>query len=273
MTAASRSTPFRLCVFGNSHIAALRAAWAADATRWPRLDLRFVGAHGDLLLGTRIQDGQLVPVSEATRTAFQRLSRVDQVDLSAFDGFVIAGCLVAMPQAAMVYRDLRWPGLPSLHKVPDLADMPHLLVSRAAAQATLEAVLTRRLGPRFAWHLRRGTDMPIWIASQPRMSEAGLAPRATRLRSYVAAHKAGDGAALSSVFEDAARAAAEKAGAAFLPQPPQTVTHHILTARAYMQGAVRLSQQPDLPQPPEDVSHANAAYGAAVLDQIAGVVA
>jgi hypothetical protein len=245
----------------------------ADAARWPGLDIRFVGAHGELLLETAIRDGRLVPVTGAARAAFQRLNKLDDVDLSAFDGFAIAGCLMAMPQAAMVYRDLRWPDLPSLHRVPDLAEMPQLLVSRAAAQATLQAVLMRRLGPRFAMHLRSGTERPIWMLSQPRMSEAGLAPRATRLRSYVNAHHAGDGHALSSLFEEGAHAAAAAAGAVFLPQPQHTIAHHILTSRAFMQGAVRLAFQTDLPQPPEDVAHANAAYGAAVLDQIAGLAA
>jgi hypothetical protein len=267
-----RSMTFRLCVFGNSHVASMRAAWAVYPGRWPGLDARFVGAHGKLLLETEIRQGKLVPVTNSSRSAFQRLGGVDEVDLAAFDGFVIAGCVMAMPQAAMVYRDMRWPDLPSLDQVPDLAAMRQTLVSYAAARTTLEAVLSRKTGPRFAAHLRAGTDRPIWMASQPRMSEAGRAPRATRLWSYVAALTSGDGAGLSALFEDGASRAAVAAGAEFLSQPPHTIKDHILTKLAYVKGAVRLTPDGNLPQPRQDMAHANAAYGAAVLDQIAGIV-
>lgn len=260
----------RILFLGNSHLAALRQAHAASPGRWPGIAATFLGAHKDLLLQTELRQGRLVPVTPQAQQAFQRLAQVADVDVAGQDLIVITGCMVAVASAATAARDMRWPGLPSLANCADLAAMPARLVSRAAACATVQAVLARRLGPELARHLHaQGAAPPIWLTCQPRVSAViHAAPRpATRALSEALA--TGNAAGLSALFETAARRAMADAGAEYLPQPPHTITHHILTALPYVQGAIRLAERPDLAQPEDDVLHANAAYGAAVLDQIA----
>lgn len=258
----------RLCVLGNSHLAALKDGWAARPGRWPGVAADFIGAHGNLLLETTVEGGRLTPVTPAARAAFLSLGGVAAADLAAYDGIVIAGCQVGVHSAASAWRDMRWPALPSVAACPDLALMRPRLVSRPAARATLAARLSARLGLRLARHLRAGTEVPIWLASQPRISAAILtAPRKTTI-SHAEAIRSGDAEDLSALFDEAAAVAAQDCGAAFVPQPRQTIARHILTALPYVKGAMRLAPRPGLRQPRDDIMHANATFGTLMLDAV-----
>lgn len=266
----------RVCFLGNSHVAALRDAWRQGPDRWPirwpGLEAGFVGAHKDLLLRTELRAGRLVPADAAAAAAFRDLSGIEDVDLAAWDAFVITGCLVSVATAANTYRDCRWVGLPSVAAHPDLASAPERLSSRAAARAAIEAAMASRLGPRLAAHLRAMTDRPILLTSQPRVSAAIKARRRTVTRAHHIALGNDDAAGLSAMFEAAAARVVAGAGALFVPQPAGTIEDHILTALPYMQGARRLTARGRAAQPEDDIMHANAAYGALVLDQVVAVL-
>ncbi len=262
----------RLCFFGNSHIAALREAWRTNPGRWPEIEASFIGAHGDLLLQTEIREGRLHPVSAEAQDAFKRLNRLDSVDLAAPDAIIIVGCQMVLSQAVAIYRSMRWPGLPSLARNPDIASMKQPLVSYSAARATLSSVLSNRLGPALVRHLRPGTEASLWMLSQPRFSVGVLQTQKQHLKPYVVAVRSGDGFALSSLFDDAATHAAQSVGATFLPQNPRTYRRGMLTDAAYMSGAIRLATRQDLPQPADDIAHANGRYGAVAIDQVVAAV-
>lgn len=262
----------RVCILGNSHIAALREAWREDSTRWPTVDATFVGAHKDLLLDTEFKDGHLLPTTKDAAEELKRLGGITALRLADYDAFVITGGLVSVATAATVYRDLHWPDLPSMAELDDLAAGPVLMTSRVAAVATLEEVLAGRLGPRLAGHLRGMTQAPIYLTSQPRISAEIRTTRAPKTHAHRLALRRGDAAELSRMFEQAATRALAKHKATFLRQPPQTIAAHILTAKRYMQNAPRLTANGGIPQPLDDIRHANAAYGALVLDQIAKAV-
>lgn len=259
----------RVCLLGNSHIACLRQAWQAEPDRWPGIAPVFVGAHKNLLLDTAEVDRKLVPTSDGAARAFSELSGIADVDLDAQDAFVITGCLVSLGCIANLYRDARWLELPSLAAADDLAAEPAVLMSDAAVQMTAEDILSRRLGLRIARHLRAMTDRPILVTSQARVSAVIRNVSRPGVRAHLAALKAGDGAQVSDLFERSVRAVCRDTGAEFLPQPRHTIENDILTARPFMDGAVRLTPDGTTPQPPRDITHANARYGAAVLNQIA----
>lgn len=262
----------RVCFFGNSHIAALRDAFVTHKGRWPGLEAGFVGAHKDLLLKTVHRQGRLVPAGMATAEAFRTLAGIEDVDLAAWDAFVVTGCLVSVTTAANTYRDCRWVGLPSVEAHPDLASAAERLLSRAAALASVEAGMATRLGPRFAAHLRAMTDRPILLTSQPRVSAEIKLRRRAVTRAHHTALANGDASGLSALFEDAAVRAVAAAGARFVPQPDITIEDHVLTALPYMEGARRLTARGKAPQPKDDIMHANAAYGALVLDQVVALL-
>ncbi len=264
----------RICLFGNSHIAALKEAHRAGPDRWPGLEMQFVGLHGELLMQTVIRDGRLAPQSDAAAEALQAISGLSEVDLRSFDAFVVTGCNIATFSAVTVYGGLRWPDLPSLDRQADLAAMRPILVSEGVARATLVAMLAERLGLRFIRHLRAGTDRPIWLTQQPNVSASVLEGETpAKLRTHLRAMARGDAAHIARLFAEVAPLATCEAGAGFLPQPAATVVEDILTDTAYCEGATRLAARPGIPQPARDFLHANAAYGALVLDQISGALA
>ena len=263
----------RVLILGNSHLACLREAWAAEPSRWPRLEATFLGAHKDLLLRTAVEGGRLRPATDAARAAFLRVNGTEEADLGACDAIIIVGCMIATATAALARRDMRWPGLPSLDALGDLAAMEATLVSRPAARAAVAAALGARLGAALARHLGPHVAAPIWLACQPRISAAAHERPLPTTRGTLAAIAEGDGEALSWLHEDAARDAAQASGAGYIPQPEATVQDHLLTARPYMDGAHRLGPRPGLPQPRDDLMHANARYGALMLDAIAAEVA
>ncbi|PHQ68138.1 MAG: hypothetical protein COB93_10675 [Sneathiella sp.] len=257
----------RLCIFGNSHVAALRDAWLRHPERWPNITADFIGAHRNGLLETQIDGQRLAPFTGQSATYFAAINKCNTVDLRAYDGFVIAGALVSAAVTLQLYREARWPELPSLAKT---ALKKRLLISDNAAAAFCQAKLAARLGPLFATHLRSGgVTAPIWITSQPRLSAACRARGCSPSKTLSRALRSGDGPALSALFDSAADAACQAAGARFLAQPEQSRQSALLTRPCFMNGAIRLTGLGREKQPKQDFMHANATYGAAVLDQIA----
>jgi hypothetical protein len=190
------------------------------------------------------------------------------VNLDGFDALVLTGCQISLSQAVLVHKSMRWIGLPSLPSAANLPAMKPALVSHAAARASLCAMLDDRLGPVLARHLRSGTNVPLWITSQPRYSIAAAKSDKKHVVPYLLARRMGDGPAISALFDDAAARTASAAGATFIPQHPGTIRQDMFTALTFMRGATRLAVDPDRPQPSNDFIHANARYGALVIDQV-----
>lgn len=261
----------RICLFGNSHIAALRSARAPSGRR-DRLRIDMVGAHGEGLMETRVEDGILVPTTPGAAHAFRRFGGGDGIDLEAYDAFGIVGCQVSIAQAVARYRHARWVGMAALAQEEDLATMGPRLISRAFFMEDLAHRLSETLGGRFADHLRQSTSKPIVIISQPRPSVRVLQSALPRHRPFASAVKMGDARLLSAVFEESARTMAAAVTARFIPQPVETIEDHITTGRDWTDGALRLSES-DKPQPEEDTLHANATYGAEVLKSLRQIFA
>jgi len=262
----------RICIFGNSHLAALRSAHIATPRAWPSLKMTMIGAHKNGLLETRIDGTVMHPVGKNAKASFERLAGINVLDLAGFDAFVIAGCQIAFNQAANMWVRARWPGLPSMADQGDMIKGGPALVSQQMFRASLRHRLNATLGMRFARHLRAAMpDMPIYLTSQPRVAQSVVTTRATMTASHRRLLRRGDAQVISDLFDDEAALTLAQIGGVFVPQPDATRHRHILTAKPFTEGAKRLSKTDRHAQPPTDVLHANATYGATVLDQLAGI--
>lgn len=258
----------RLCIFGNSHLAALRDAWGRNPGRWPGVAVTFLAAPKDYLLQTRVQDGRLVAIHPAARAVFSRLCGLSEVSLADHDALVVAGASIGVPAIMPLYRDMRWTGLIGFdHPLPP-RQAQITLVSAAAARAAMASVLQQRLGYVFASRLRQFTARPILLTAQPRVSDIILTNPGPATRLHNLAVQNGDGAAIGQVFDQVATKVLADLQTVFLPQPTETVTRGILTKLSYMTDAKRLNATMDAPQPQADVMHANSLYGALLFDQI-----
>lgn len=259
----------RVLCLGNSHLAAVRDALTRFDNLWPDMDVTCVGAHGDALLETACADGILTPLSVDAIDNFKTLGGVDTIDLDSYDAIVVVGCQIASSRASYLYRRSRWAALPSIAQATDIASQKWTLVSKDAFSTMLYEMLAMALGGKLIRHLRQGTDRPIYLASQPRTATGIQQIEKHALTVLNDIIRDGDAAAISAMFDQTATAVCKDHNATFLMQPRQTIQDHVLTKPVFTKGAVRLSRKGRYPQPPEDILHANASYGATVLDQIA----
>jgi len=259
----------RVLCLGNSHLAAVRDALTRFENLWPSLDVTCVGAHGDALLETTCADGILTPISDQAIDNFQTLGGMGAIDLNAYDAIIVVGCQVACSRASYLYRRARWAALPSVIDCADIMNQPWTLVSEPAFAAMLYETLSKTLGGKFIHHLRQGTNRPIYLANQPRTATGIMDIEQHALTILNDIRRDGDAAAVSIMFERIARQLCNDHDVTLLVQPRNTIQEHVMTRPAFTKGAVRLSRQGRYPQPPQDIIHANASYGATVLDQIA----
>lgn len=262
--------PRRVLILGNSHVAAVKTAYAQAAGRWPGLAPEFVGGHGDALATLVVRDSRLVSEAEEARQNLRLLNRRDEWGLTDYDAFVVVGCQVGIYRALMPYRRARFLGLPSVSArglaVPVSRAMFELAVREGVAQ-TLGGALALRL---VAGLQAKAAGAPVMVAEQPRPSFDCRRER-RKFSGLLQAHRLGDGAVLAEVFDAAARKALP--GIAFLAQPMETRHGGMFTQPRYSVGSVRLTAKRRIAHPENDFIHANADYGALVLDQIAAAVA
>lgn len=254
-------------IFGNSHLAAVQDGYKQFAGRWPEFEATFIGAHKDGLAEVTCEDGILKPISAEAIDDFDRLAGLTEVDLRNTAAIVIIGAGFAPIRAAMIYHRALWAALPSVQANPDPSP-EWALVSKPAFSAMLQAKLLEEAAGRLIRILKRDIDTPIFLVSQPRATTRIMDIGKHRLDIVRSVITAGDGAALSEMFEANAATLAEALGVTYIGQNPGTITQDFLTAEPFCKGAIRLAKLGRFSQPKEDVLHANAAYGKVVLDQI-----
>lgn len=261
----------RLCLIGNSHLVALQSALAERPGDWP-FDCTFVALRGDAARDVSVAGGILRPLTDAVRDQLRTRSGTDEVDLHAFDAIVVVGFGLKQQHAQTVWKEARWPGLPSLERQEDLAAMAPTLISRRAAHAGLCGYLSTVSGLDLAGRIAAEVACPVFVIGQPRLHARARSHPMGQFFGLARAIRMGDAAAISDLFEAASAEAAGARGVSVLPQPPQTIVDHILTDPPYMAGTATVRGK-DGPETREDFKHPNAVYGALMLDQLAGAIA
>jgi hypothetical protein len=253
----------RLCVIGNSHVAALKLGWdrliAEGIPGWDDVTPVFFGAPSDGMRHVALQDGALVPTRQKITGHFRQLSGgYDRIDLQAFDAFVLVGLNVSSKRILRFYKGHAWVGLNG-------TTGKALLHPAFAA-----AFLTERYGTtQLVEHARKIAEVsgrPVLALAEPHWAEwARAAPEGTADYGWDKAITAGDGAALGALFEQAV-AAALAPHAVFVPQPAQTIADGVTTRAAFNKEASRLISGEG---GGTDASHMNAEFGLALWQAMA----
>jgi hypothetical protein len=257
--------PRSLCLIGNSHLVALQSALAADPDGWPDLTMRFHGFRGRTVLETAFEGGVMVPLTDTAREQMQRYSGTETLDLGGFDAFVVVGLNVKILPTLTLRKESRWPALPSLRTVADIAALEQTLISDLAALVTLSLTLQGTAGFVLAARLRAAFGKPVYVIGHPCLHPAAGGDRYGLHYGIPRTISAGDGSAVNRLFRQAVNYAAKAVEVTFLHQPTQTLRHALWTDPAFMAG-----QQPDGRM---DLGHPNAAYGALMLNALAQAVA
>ncbi|WP_066704965.1 hypothetical protein [Celeribacter ethanolicus] len=258
----------RLCVLGNSHMAAFATAAERDAARWPGMALDMFGAHGDALSRFEVQDGRFLSEDAEARARLAHLVGRDAFALSDYDGFVVTGLHVSVFTFVRMFRELSSVDMPSVKGASNALEDGRPLASGAMLRAYGAERLMRTGGIKLALMLRAATEVPVFVASQPRPSGRVRERGGTYLGfSQLAAR--GDGGFVSDWFDRETEAFCASRRLKFIPQPAETVEEGLFTSESFLRGSVRLAKRKGLAHDDDDVLHANADFARLMVDQVA----
>ena len=257
----------RLCVIGNSHLAAVKLGWDQLASGHPGVQPRFFGSPRATLRELHWHGPVLVCRSEQVQRNLRMTSGgLDQIDLREFDAVLLCGLGFGLRQVAKLNLSHRHTGLAGQ------ATAAHL-VSRACFQAALRGQMEQTVAVRLGRLIREGCSLPLLLAPTPMPGEGLMQSQDEDIiRWWQPILEAGDEAALLADHEQACSTLVPPF-TRILAQPPVTLASPLTSRQIYQQGAARLAGGNNEPQPDGDVMHMNAAYGAEVLREALAMLA
>lgn len=224
----------RICVLGNSHVAALKEGWDSIRAAHPGVDLVFFASRADRMRGMTAVDGCLVAANASLERdiAFTSGGRAKVVP-SDFDLFLICGGLM----------------VPRLDR----------RLSSAVRMAVVEDVLAASLAVPLARKLRSVSERPIWLLPTPRRTAPpGVATSLATCLRYAEVH-----AMLAARID--------LAPMRLVAQPAHTMPDGWHSAEHFSRGSKRLDIGDSLSgalHEATDVWHMNGDYGRVCLEDI-----
>jgi hypothetical protein len=245
----------RVCVIGNSHVAAWRVG-LAQVPEWKEGgSITFFAARSDFMRHLELREGKLHPTSEVTSQWMRRISGGEAViDIAAYTHFVIVGLGLNTVVPMEALRGF------SVYEAEGAVEARRPLVSDACLAAMTRALVNRSTALHIAAMLRKATHAPVLVAPQPYPGE-GILQEPEWLR----ASQSGALRYVTSVFRQVAERSAAELRCELLWQPEETVVGGGLTAARYSSGSVRLGLNPNAKHEADENLHMNALYGAGML--------
>lgn len=81
----------RICIVGNSHVAALRRGWKQIETQYPETTVDVYGAPGGAVTEIRAADGKIIAGGERAATSFMMTGGSTEIALDRYDCVVVVG--------------------------------------------------------------------------------------------------------------------------------------------------------------------------------------
>jgi hypothetical protein len=253
----------KVCVIGNSHLAAVKLGHDRIAADHPAFTLHFFGAEAASLWGLQREGTVLAPKNARLAGKLALTSGgAESIETRDYDAFVLVGLFFGMASLAQLFAGRR----------PFGTDNPEAdLMSRPFIRAAAPDVLAGSLAVVTAAKIiaaRQGlaTRAPILLIPTPLPSEAA---QRQELGVWRTAHTT---ELLWNTYAEACRSLSGKLPFELLDQPSETTLPPAYTRETYSAGSVRLSAQEAHPE--DDILHMNGEYGAlvlkAALDRLSG---
>lgn len=254
------NTQARVCILGNSHLAALRDAWSEHSEKFPDLVPTWFGASRDQLGNMVARKGLLRPKTQRLAESLKWTSGgLEFLDPRNYDAFVIVGLGPSFTAAARIYRAFRT-------STQSQDPKPRYLISQAGYHATLDGQVVSSVAIVLAGLVRSLTDAPIFVISDPLPAENALESRERALWSQLLA--TGDGAKLLSQFLRLTSARVHELPATYIEQPEQTRAQQMFSRDDLRRGAARMREDGDIAFTDEDYGHLGPEYGLAMLREL-----
>ena len=224
----------KLCVIGNSHVAALKSGWEKMRDDFKDIEVTFFASAGKSLSCLELRGASLVPrnkpIAEILSFTSGGLSEVAIPDYSAFLCYGLGLQLPALDQR----------------------------LSTACSNAVLRDALDQSLNLRIARMLRSATQAPIYVAHNPQQATSHEPEKTFPRQSYATLSRE-----LGRLLEPDALALAA--------QPASTLDDDWTTKSHYASGSVRLDtgrRTPNRAHPDNERVHMNGAFGTAYLSEL-----
>ncbi|HWA91239.1 MAG TPA: hypothetical protein VG889_14475 [Rhizomicrobium sp.] len=237
----------RVCLIGDSHLAALKLAWNTLVQEFPDFTLDFFAAPGKTLDGLSVSDGQLVPGSHPLAGSLKLTSGGKSTIAGDYDRYVIHGLELGVPAALEISRKYRAERHAKDWRTP-ISDDCYAEAVRGAARATLAG--------RTLVKLRAITTAPIFVCPTP-MADA----RNQKIRQAMV--ETGEARDVVRLFVEGCERLARASEARFLSQPDETLEADGIGTKASLSSAPARFHAELAAK--NDNSHMNTAYGEAVL--------
>ena len=249
----------RLCLIGNSHLAALVLAWRELEPRYPGVSITFFGAKGRHLEGLRVSECGLRPDTDALRDKLLLFTGgVTEIVAEDYDEFWFVGHEFGVPAIVNVYGANWAEGhRPDPERRP-VSDLLFAELADAALRGTLTIELYRRL--------RQVTDAPVRVICQPAPSVAALRSSDARYCDFWLAEAQGDRPTLQAQTDAALDRIADAERIRVSRQPEATRAGPLHSSEAFARGSVRLGEGLATEHGQQDCFHMNADYGCLMLE-------
>ncbi|HEX8234277.1 MAG TPA: hypothetical protein VF559_13135 [Caulobacteraceae bacterium] len=244
----------RLCLIGNSHLAALLNSWEDTAPSYPDVQATFFGTRAQFFFAlSAAGDGRLTmaPRTMLVSTGGQGEVRVSDIPLGDFDLAVVIGCGFSPSAVLRTYQDYHFHGLRARRPT-------------GVTREQFKYGVRDKIDQSPAWHvislIRSQSRLPVLLAPSPLPSEEGVGKGGKAiLDTYAEALANEDARELLRVYADICRDLAEQ-GVRVVNQPEATKAAPLSTMQIYSIGSSRLRSKDRL-HADDDVFHMNAAYG------------
>jgi hypothetical protein len=254
---------FRLCVLGDSHVAALKTGWdEIPEAQKAHLSVTYFGAQSQLLEGLEVQERSLITHSEHLSNKLAATSNgKTSIDVGDYDLFLIVGLSLNLRRLMT--------GPLSRHRTISYNTRAGniYLISDACLMACANGVLGNSLAFETAEKLKSAGATRIAMIPQPAPSPQLLErDRGGDLfREFL---KNGDGPEVYRLFRDAILSLSKAHSVEFVEQPLQTRQDGFFTKLEFSTGSVRLTERFDSPHSNLDFGHMNGRYGAHIWQVI-----
>lgn len=248
----------RLCIIGNSHVAAFATGWKGIAADWPGIAVTFFAARGAQLGSLKARNGALSSDNREITKSLEWISGGRASIVAAdYDEFWLVGLRFGVETIMSVYEAF-W----SEGHSPDPSRMP---ISDPAFSRAAESLLRQSVASGVYRKLRSISNAPVSLFPQPNPSSAAIGADEARTEPFRLAARNHDEAVLWHQYRAAMVRVAGEMQVRLCEQPDHTREQEIFTAVQWGRGATRLKPGLEREHGSQDTIHMNEKYGALML--------
>lgn len=240
---------FRLCILGDSHVAAVKRGFDLISSDYPGVDVKYFAKPSDSLLDLVSKSGVLTMRKKEQRAFMMDNFGYSEIDPSSFDGFLCVGMCPSVHEFVKFQKS---------HKLSFQSSTAPQYVSEYAYLAAFDDVFDSSVLRHVCQKLSEIVRKPTLVTLNPRRSESVLELHGDVAQSYKEIIAQGDGQKISDLLERAIKRNLPE-GMLYLPPPPQTLLQGILTRNTYSDGSFRLGSNREHDK--RDRKHMNEKYG------------